>query len=148
MLHSYVSGALVHCLFDDLDAIDFLNCAGMLYTFDFADGFLLDDFMISVMESQRDLSRQFPADFLNNFTSPVINYDPKTLLLYEMLVNDLRVCDKEYFNSCLDEICSKFLTIPDNEIKGLLDALGKVYPAALVTHFDRYIEEIRKFCQE
>lgn len=88
LLHSYLTSAIVHCLFEDHDAFDFLICSGDLYTFDFADGFRTDDFAIGIMENADSLANNFPADFLQKFLAPSIVYAPRTLLLFEMIVND------------------------------------------------------------
>ena len=59
-----------------------------------------------------------------------------------------QVCDKAYFDAALDDICSRFLSIPNEEIESMPEALGAQYPAALIDHFKLYIDKIRKFCQE
>ena len=79
---------------------------------------------------------------------PEIEYSPCTLAFYEMLVDDLKICSKEFFDAALADICQRFLAIPDSKIKELLDALTKIYPPELATHYRRYIDEIRKFCRE
>lgn len=45
-------------------------------------------------------------------------------------------------------MCTRFLAIPDEEISGLLNALKSLYPSATAVHFEKYINEIRKFCCE
>ena len=72
----------------------------------------------------------------------------QSVYAYEVLINDLQICDKAYFDAALEDMCSRFLTIPEEEIKGMLNALGVQYPAALVNYFERFIDEMRKFCQE
>lgn len=89
-----------------------------------------------------------PAAFISKFTSRSIEYHPETLYAYEVLVNDLQICDKAYFDAALEDMCSRFLAIPEEEIKGMLNALGVQYPAALVNYFERFIDEMRKFCQK
>lgn len=111
-------------------------------------GFQTDDLRIGIMENASNLASAVPADFLKKFILPDIDYQPKTLYAYEMLVVEDQVCDKAYFDAALDDICSRVLSIPDEYIDGLLCALGTQYPDALVTHFKRYIGEIRKFCQK
>ena len=127
--------------------MDFLFSDNKLYTFDFADGFRTDDFIISVMENASKLSATLPPEFMAKFISPAIDYQPNTLYAYELLVNDQQVCDKAYFDAAMDDMCTRYLAIPDEEITGMLGALGTQYPAALVAHFKRYIDELRKFCQ-
>lgn len=118
------------------------------FTFDFSDGFRTDDLRIGIMENASNLASTVPADFLKKFILPDIDYQPKTLYAYEMLVVEDQVCGKAYFDAALDDICSRVLSIPGEYIDGLLCALGTQYPNALVTHFARYIGEIRKFCQK
>ena len=89
-----------------------------------------------------------PAAFLSKFTSQSIEYHPETLYAYETLVNDLQICGKAYFDAALEDMCSRFLAIPEEEIKGMLNALGAQYPAALVNYFERFIDEMQKFCQK
>ena len=148
LLHAYVYGVIAHCLFEDRDGMDFLFSDNKLYTFDFADGFATDDIQIGIMENAAKLAHTVPADFFAKFISPDIDYQPSTLFAYELLVNDHQVCDKAYFDAALDDIRSRFLAIPEVEMNGLLHALGTQYPDTLVTHFERYIEEMRKFCQK
>ena len=148
LLHAYVYGVIAHCLFEDRDVMDFLFSDNILYTFDFADGFHTDDINISVMENASKYTAVVPAEFVAKLIAPVINYRPDTLFAYEILVNDQQVCDKAYFDAALDDMCSRCLAIPDEEINGILNALGKQYPAALVMHFKRYIDEIRRFCAQ
>lgn len=149
LLRSYVHGVLAHyCLFEDRDGIDFLFSRDMLFTFDFAEGFRLSDFSIMVMESQDQLAFMHSPELIAKFAAPDVEYHPSTLLAYELLVEDQAVCDKVYFDAALDEICTRFLAIPDEEISGLLNALKSLYPSATAVHFEKYINEIRKFCCE
>lgn len=148
LLRAYVYGVIAHCLFEDRDVMDFLFSDNKLYTFDFADGFRTDDIIISVMENASKLTATVPAEFVAKFITPDVDYHPNTLFAYEMLVDEQQVCDKAYFDAALDDICARFLSIPDEEINGMLNALGTQYPAALVAHFKHYIDEIRKFCQQ
>ena len=67
---------------------------------------------------------------------------------YETLVNDLQICDKAYFDAALEDMCSRFLAIAEEEIKGMLNALGAQYPTDLVHYFERFIDEMKKFCQK
>ena len=119
----------------------------MIYTFDFGEAFGIDDFSIRIMENASEYAAILPTAFLSKFTSQSIEYHPETLYAYETLVNDLQICDKAYFDAALEDMCSRFLTIPEEEIKGMLNALGVQYPAALVNYFERFIDEMRKFCQ-
>ena len=73
---------------------------------------------------------------------------PSTLEAYELLVIDQQVCDKAFFDTALDEMCSRFLSIPNEEIESVLEALGAQHPAALIDHFKLYIDKIREFCQK
>lgn len=148
LLRAYVYGVIAHCMFEDRDVMDFLFSDSKLYTFDFADGFRTDDIIISVMENASKLSATLPPEFMAKFISPAIDYQPGTLFAYEFLVNDQQVCDKAYFDAALDDMCTRCLTIPDEEITGMLNALGTQYPAALVNYFERYINEMRRFCQK
>lgn len=148
LLHEYVYGFIAHCLLMDRDTVDFLFSNNMIYTFDFGDAFGIDDFSIGIMENASELASILPAPFLSKFTSPGIEYHPETLYAYETLVNDLKICDKAYFDAALDDMCSRFLAIPEEEIKGMLNALGVQYPAALVNYFERFIDKMRKFCQK
>lgn len=151
LLHEYVYGFIAHCLLEDRDVIDYLFSNNMIYTFDFSDAFRIDDFSIRIMEDASELASTFPASFLSKFISPSIEYHPDTLYAYEALVNDRQVCDvcdKAYFDAALEDMCSRFLAIPEGEIKGMLNALGTQYPAALVNYFERYIDEMRRFCQK
>lgn len=68
--------------------------------------------------------------------------------LYEILVNEHQVRDKDYFDAMLGDMCSRLIAIPDEEINGLLYTLGTQYSAALVNYFERYIDEMRRFCQK
>ena len=148
LLHEYVYGFIAHCLLKDRDAIDFLFSNNMFYAFDFGDAFGIDDFSIGIMENASELASILPAHFLSKFTSHGIEYHPETLYAYESLVNDLQICDKAYFDAALEDMCSRFLAIPEEEIKGMLNALGVQYPAALVDYFERFVDEMRKFCQK
>ena len=67
---------------------------------------------------------------------------------YELLVIDQQVCDKAFFDAALDDMCSRFLSIPNEEVESMLEALGAQYPAALIDHFKLYIDKIREFCQK
>ena len=100
------------------------------------------------MENASKLTATVPAEFVAKFITPDVDYHPNTLFAYEMLVDEQQVCDKAYFDAALDDICARFLSIPDEEINGMLNALGTQYPAALVAQFKHYIDEIRKFCQQ
>lgn len=148
LLHAYVYGVIAHSLFEDRDVMDFLFSDNKLYTFDFSDGFRTDDLRIDIMENASKLASTVPADFFKKFILPDIDYQPKTLYAYETLVVEDQVCDKAYFDAALNDICSRFLAIPDEYINGLLCTLGTQYPDALITHFEHYIGEIRKFCQK
>ncbi len=101
-----------------------------------------------VMENKNAYGRLISSEQLTRFILPKIEYRPYTLAFYEMLVDDLKICFKEAFDSALADICHRFLAIPDTKIKELLDVLTKIYLPELVTHYRRYIEEIRKFCRE
>lgn len=148
LLRSYVHGVIAHCLFEDRDKVDFLFSDRALFTFDFAEGFRSSDFTIMVMERQEQLAHLFSPDLVAQLATSSLDYNPSTLAAYELLVNDQQVCDKAYFDAALNDICSQFLAIPNGEVDGILNALGTQYPAALVAHFKRYIDEIRKFCRE
>lgn len=148
LLHAYVYGVIAHCLFEDRDKTDFLFSDGILFTFDFAEGFRSSDFSIMVMEYQEQLSHLFSPNLVDQLATSSLDYYPSTLAAYELLVNDQQVCDKAYFDAALDDMCSRFLSIPNEEIESMLNALGSQYPAALIDHFKRYIEKIREFCQE
>ena len=100
------------------------------------------------MENASEYAAILPTAFLSKFTSQSIEYHPETMYAYEVLVNDLQICDKAYFDAALEDMCSRFLVIPEEEIKGLLNALGAQYPAALVSYFEKFIDEMRKFCQK
>ncbi len=101
-----------------------------------------------VMENKNAYGRLISSEQLTSFMLPKIEYRPYTLAFYEMLVDDLKICFKEVFDSALADICHRFLAIPDTKIKELLDVLTKIYLPELATHYRRYIEEIRKFCRE
>lgn len=144
----YVYCLLAHCLLEDNDSCDLLYSAGHLYTCDFAEGCHTDDFSIMVMENKNTYGRLISSEQLTRFMLPEIEYSPCTLAFYEMLVDDLKICSKEFFDAALADICQRFLAIPDSKIKELLDALTKIYPPELATHYGHFIEEIRKFCRE
>ena len=148
LLHEYVYGFIAHSLLEDRDTVDFLFSNNMIYTFDFGEAFGTDDFSIRIMENASEYASFLPAAFLSKFTTRSIEYHPETLFAYEVLVNDLQICDKAYFDAALEDMCSRFLVIPEEEIKGLLNALGAQYPAALVSYFEKFIDEMRKFCQK
>lgn len=148
LFHEYVYGFIAHCLLTDRDTVDFLFSNNMIYTFDFGEAFGIDDFSIRIMENASEYASILPAAFISKFTSQSIEYHPETLYAYETLVNDLQICDKAYFDAALEDMCSRFLAIPEEEIKGMLNALGVQYPAALVNYFERFIDEMREFCQK
>lgn len=148
LLHAYVHGVIAHCLFEDRDKTDFLFSDGTLFTFDFAEGFRSSDFTIMVMEHQEQLSHLFSKDLVAQLATSSLDYYPSTLAAYELLVIDQQVCDKAFFDAALDDMCSRFLSIPNEEVESMLEALGAQYPAALIDHFKLYIDKIREFCQE
>lgn len=144
----YVHGVIAHCLFEDRDKTDFLFSDGTLFTFDFAEGFRSSDFTIMVMEHQEQLSHLFSKDLVAQLATSSLDYYPSTLAAYELLVIDQQVCDKAFFDAALDDMCSRFLSIPNEEVESMLEALGAQYPAALIDHFKLYIDKIREFCQK
>lgn len=148
LLHAYVHGVIAHCLFEDRDKTDFLFSDGTLFTFDFAEGFRSSDFTIMVMEHQEQLSHLFSKDLVAQLATSSLDYYPSTLAAYELLVIDQQVCDKAFFDAALDDMCSRFLSIPNEEVESMLEALGAQYPAALIDHFKLYIDKIREFCQK
>lgn len=148
LLHAYVHGVIAHCLFEDRDKTDFLFSDGTLFTFDFAEGFRSSDFTIMVMEHQEQLSHLFSKDLVAQLATSSLDYYPSTLAAYELLVIDQQVCDKAFFDAALDDMCSRFLSIPNEEVESMLEALGAQYPAALIDDFKLYIDKIREFCQK
>ncbi len=145
---AYVLSVLAHCLFEDRDSIDWLFSQGKLYTFDFAEGFRTSDIIIYAMEQEEHFNQTLAQGFLVQLTPDDIDYNPNLRYVYEVLVNKRNICTKEFFDDALAEIRSRFLAIQDEEMRALLHALETIYPAALITHFERYLAEIKKFCLE
>ena len=75
LLHAYVYGVIAHCLFEDRDKTDFLFSDGILFTFDFAEGFRSSDFSIMVpcgVSSQNATTRLVSLRIVKKFTSMYI----------------------------------------------------------------------------